>query len=289
MATISATTNNTSMMLQIAAKGLSASDSSQSTANTNYAQLLAQSGTSNTKQSIWGSPSNKNSNNTSHLYTSSAADNASSFITALTENRSAYNDLIKSYNQTSSMFKTEFNSTMSDLKNSASALKSLNFNVKGTTDAETESNVKSALKTITNFVSDYNDSISLFNDYSDVSKRMTNLADLFSDNSARSSGLNKIGITVDAETSKLKVDTEKLSAALKDSPSNVEYQLGRYGLAGKAESNISVAKTQESYLFPSVNDMLGSSLANQQAAYTGNALLAMNNYTNVGNFLNMFF
>lgn len=273
MATISATANNTSMMYQIATKNI---QGTSQTGKTNYAALIL--GNKNNQQ-----------NSLSSLYSGSKNKEAQSYITALSENRNAYNSVLSSYNKSAATFSAEYRATVGDLKGSTAALKNTNFNVKGANEADTEANIKAAVQNVSTFVNDYNKATELFNDYAEVGKRMNNFAKLFSDNSSRESGLASIGISVNAKDGKLSVDTEKLSAAMKDSPSKVEYQLGRYGLAGKTEQKISVADSQQDKLFPSLKDMIGSDTMRMQSVYSGNSLSNMSNMQNLGNMLNIFF
>lgn len=277
------------MMYKAAAKGMSADSSS----NVNYAALLTNQNTAKTSKSsnIWSQVTSPAavytpSKDTSSLYGSTSS---SGVINAISENKTILNDVTKSYNAANKTFNTEFKSTMSDLKSSAKAMAATDFNVKGATDKETDANVSAALKNVNNFVKDYNDAVSLFSDYSGLGKRLSNMSSLFADNSARSSSLNAIGIKVDGETGKLSVDTEKLTQAMKDTPSRVEYQLGDYGMAGKTESKINVANSQKDQLFPSLAEMAGDSYTTSQALYTGNALAAMNRYSAIGNFMDMYF
>lgn len=287
MATLSAISGNTSLMYQIAAKGLAADSST-----VNYAKLL--SGTSKTNKTsaandIWSlsSPAaTYTKSSTSSLYSGASS---SDFLSSLAENKSSLNDVLSSYNMASKAFDTEYKTIISDLKQSSATMAATNFNVTGSNDKETADNVATALKNVSNFVNDYNEAVSLFSDYSGLSKRLSNVSSMFSDNSARASGLAAIGININAENGKLSVDTEKLTAAMTDTPAKVEYQLGAYGLSGKTQSKIDVANSQKNQLFPTITEMAGASYTTSQALYTGNALTAMNKYSAIGNFMDLYF
>ena len=288
MATISAISGNTSLMYQIAAKGLAADSSS----SVNYADLLSGDAASAKVQKPaeypqFSSPAAVFTKSQSvPLYNTTAA---TSFISSLNENKSSLNDVLTSYRQASDTFNIEYRSITSSLKNSAKALASSNFNVKGATDTDTADNISAVLKNVNQFVNDYNETVSLFSDYSGLSKRLSNMSSLFSDNSARASGLASIGIKINSENNKLSVDTEKLTAALQNTPSRVEYQLGSFGLSGKAQSKLDVADAQKDRLFPSITEMAGDSYTTSQALYSGNALSMMNKYSAIGNFMDLYF
>ena len=295
MATISAAANNTSLMYQLAAKGMTAQSAGQDSkpvstqaANANYAAFVFGADKSKDNQAangVYELIANGKTSQSNILY-GGKDEAAASYISSLGENRAAYNEVLSSYNKTSAMFGAEYKAITGNLKESAAALKGLNFQVKGAADSDTEANTKAALKTVDTFVKDYNETLDLFSDYSGISDRMKDMAEMFADNSARSKGLANIGINMDEKTGRLSVDTEKLSTALKESPANAEYQLGRYGLAGKTESRLAIADTRQDKLFPSLNDMIGKDTARTMAIYSGSSLLNMNTYTMIGNLLN---
>ena len=83
------------------------------------------------------------------------------------------------------------------------------------------------------------------------------------------------------------VGKSTLFNAITNSPDKVSRILGKDGLAGKTESHISAANAQKDKLFPSVESLFGKELKTAQV-YTGSAMLRMNGYANMGNFLNMY-
>ena len=147
------------------------------------------------------------------------------------------------------------------------------------------SDLKDAMKTVEDFVTAYNDSIDFFSQNGSVSKRVSHMAQVFGDATYRAKSYESIGISVNSDGT-LKVDEDKLTKALSDSPGNVSNVLD--GLADKAESHISTAKSQRSLLFPSAKSMLGDQLSTA-AIYTGNAYQRMSSFNNVGNLISMMF
>ena len=150
-----------------------------------------------------------------------------------------------------------------------------------------KSDLDDALKAVKNFVSAYNDTIDFFSENSGISKRVSRMAQVFGDTTYRAKSYESIGISVNSDGS-LKVDEEKLTKAISDSPGNVSNILGKGGLAGKAESHISTANSQSSLLFPSAKAMLGDQL-NTAAIYTGKSYQNITSLNNVGNLINMMF
>ena len=276
MATINSMANNTYTMLTMAQNnGLSMFGSN--------AAASAKSG------DIWSNYGN-----------SSAA--ASAMMSGISEVSSSKRELLASYDNAAKGFKAEFSSTMSDLSSSIKEMKKLDLNVgenaitqktvtaeDGTTSQKTEYSkpMQAALDTIGKFVDNYNSAVDLLGEYSDVSKRISQLASVFGDTTARADNYAKIGLDV-GKDGKLTINEEKLAKAIQDSPGRVENILGKDGLTGKAENHVNFAQGQEDKLFPSVDTMFGKQLK-QASVYSGNSLLQLHSIANMGNFVNMMF
>ena len=277
MSTISSMANNTYMMLTMA--------------QNNGLNLFGNNSASSSSKSndIW-----------SNYGSSSSA--ASAMLSGVSEVSSSKRELLASYDNAAKGFKAEFNATMKDLSSSISDMKKLNLDVgedaitkktvtaeDGTTSNVTEYNkaMKEALGTIGEFVDNYNSAIDMFKDYGDVSKRMSYMGTVFGDTTARANTYAKIGLNVGSD-GKIAIDEEKLAKAIQDSPGRVENILGKNGLTGKAESHVNFAEGQSDRLFPSVDSLFGKQLK-QASVYSGNSLLQLHSYANLGNFVNMMF
>ena len=276
MATISSMANNTYTMLTMAQNnGLSMFGSNTAAS--------AKSG------DIWSNYGN-----------SSAA--ASAMMSGISEVSSSKRELLASYDNAAKGFKAEFSSTMSDLSSSIKEMKKLDLNVgenaitqktvtaeDGTTSQKTEYSkpMQAALDTIGKFVDNYNSAVDLLGEYSDVSKRISQLASVFGDTTARAENYAKIGLDV-GKDGKLTINEEKLAKAIQVSPGRVENILGKDGLTGKAENHVNFAQGQEDKLFPSVDTMFGKQLK-QASVYSGSSLLQLHSIATMGNFVNMMF
>ena len=277
MSTISSMANNTYMMLTMA--------------QNNGLNLFGNNSASSSSKSndIW-----------SNYGSSSSA--ASAMLSGVSEVSSSKRELLASYDNAAKGFKAEFNATMKDLSSSISDMKKLNLDVgedaitkktvtaeDGTTSNVTEYNkaMKEALGTIGEFVDNYNSAIDMFKDYGDVSKRMSYMGTVFGDTTARANTYAKIGLNVGSD-GKIAIDEEKLAKAIQDTPGRVENILGNNGLTGKAESHVNFAEGQSDRLFPSVDSLFGKQLK-QASVYSGNSLLQLHSYANLGNFVNMMF
>ena len=271
-----------------------------SMANNTYTMLtMAQ----NNGLSMFGSntaASAKSGDIWSNYGNSSAA--ASAMMSGISEVSSSKRELLASYDNAAKGFKAEFSSTMSDLSSSIKEMKKLDLNVgenaitqktvtaeDGTTSQKTEYSkpMQAALDTIGKFVDNYNSAVDLLGEYSDVSKRISQLASVFGDTTARAENYAKIGLDV-GKDGKLTINEEKLAKAIQDSPGRVENILGKDGLTGKAENHVSFAQGQEDKLFPSVDTMFGRQLK-QASVYSGSSLLQLHSIATMGNFVNMMF
>ncbi|MCR5177095.1 MAG: flagellar filament capping protein FliD [Anaerovibrio sp.] len=216
-----------------------------------------------------------------------------------------YRELLSSYQDTRKEFNAELKANMSDLSKSARTLAATDFNVgedaliqkevtttdkdgKTTTETQTVMNdaLQTAVKNIKDFVSDYNDSVGFFKENAAISNRMSRMNDMFSDTTYRAGNYQSIGISVGKDGS-LTVDDDRLVNAITSSPDKVSRILGNEGLVGKTQSHINTVNSQQDKLFPSVESLFGDDLKTARV-YTGNALLAMNGYANMGNFVSMY-
>ncbi|MCR5833481.1 MAG: flagellar filament capping protein FliD [Selenomonadaceae bacterium] len=229
--------------------------------------------------------------------------NAQNSLAGVTEVNTNLKALLSSYEDAKSAFNTEFEENMTNLSESASALKDYNFNVKTegaistetvtaedgtqTTTTKYSEELQKALDTVTNFVDDYNSSINFLNENSSVSKRIEQLATTFSDATYRAADYESIGLTVNSDGT-ISVNESELAEAIVNNPEKVSSLLGEDGLAGKAEDHVDFANAQQDRLFPDAKTMLGDQL-NTAAAYTGNSFANMSAYTNIGNLVNMMF
>lgn len=262
MATIFSTARQTSMMYQIANRGLA------------FGRL------SNAPDSLWGARTNHSSRQNNYNALSSLYGN----------NGAQLRSLMKQYSSVKQQFGTETNKTITDLKKSSSALKTTDFNVKGATEAETDANIKNVVSKVSDFVGKYNDAAKFFSDNADVSRRIGQLADSFKDERPFTRSLSEVGITSDTATGKLRLDTDSLTSALKKSPKTVEAVLGKNGLAGRAEQKADRAAFQKENLFPNFSSLLGQkSIDPSKLTYSNRALAQQANYNHIGTLLNMYF
>ena len=197
--------------------------------------------------------------------------------------------VLNSYKEASEGFYKTFDTAMNELSKSASALKKMDFHVVGATEDDTKKNTEAALKNVKDFVSDYNDTIKMFGDYSEVSSRASGMQKLFGDASYKADTLKQIGITVNSTAGTLAVNDAALTKALKEEPNRVENILGKNGLAGAAEKKVDFAKTQRDKIFPSAQQMLGQNYQRALAYTSAGSLTSMNSYANVGTLLSLFF
>ena len=147
--------------------------------------------------------------------------------------------------------------------------------------------MQSALKTVQDFVDNYNSSLEFFQDNSAVSSRVGRMAELFGDTQYRAQSYAEIGINVGNDGS-LSINEEKLAQAIVDNPNRVSSTIGGTGLADKAEQHINVANSQRSQLFPSAQSMFGNELSTA-SFYTSGAYINMSAANNLGNLVNMMF
>lgn len=227
----------------------------------------------------------------------SASQDAGNTLSGLQGVSANTKELISSYEEARSEFNEGFDDAMGALQKASSAIKSTNFNVgkdalttkeneDGTTTTTKSKELTEALKSVEDMVKSYNDAIDFFSDNSAVSKRVGRMQTLFSDTTYRADSYGSVGISVNSSTGKLSIDEEKLTKAMMESPDKVSRVLGSDGLAAKAESHMSVANSQKSQLFPSVNSMIGSDLKSS-SVYSGSSLLNLSKYSTTGGLLNM--
>lgn len=233
---------------------------------------------------------------------SSYSSNSMNALSGLSEIKSGVASVMSSYDTAKETFYDEFDETLSNLSSSAEKIKNYNFDVGEDPITKTEStnedgekvtttkyskSMQDALDTVKKFVEDYNSTINFLSDNSSVSKRVSRMAQNFGDTTYRSANYESIGISVNSDGT-MKIDEEKLANTIANNPSKVSSVLGKDGLAGKAESHISMAKGQRNNLFPSAKTMLGDQLS-AAALYTGGAYASMTSISNTGNLLNMMF
>ena len=228
----------------------------------------------------------------------SAASSANAVLSGLMGIRTNLAEMVKSYDSAAKTFRAEFNSTMDDLAKASADLKKTNFDVGGETAVTRTTNedgtvsvtksdtLKDVMKSIENFADKYNNAIYFFHDNADVSKHTKNMVGVFSDTTYRANQLAQIGVIVDSD-GKMKLDEDVLTESLTKNPTRVEHILGAGGLATKADTHISFARSQQNRLFPSAAAAMGGSIK-QSSVYTGQSLLSLSRYSNVGNLLNMF-
>ena len=232
--------------------------------------------------------------------TNFSGSSASTLMSGLSSVSSNARNLLSSYDTTRETFYTEFDSSMTDLKDSARKIKNLDFNVgknainkiektdkDGNTTTEIKYNDKmtETLDEAEKFVGHYNDAINFFADNDSVSSRMKNLAKTFGDTTYRASNYNQIGISVNGDGT-LEVDREKLAESIEKNPGKVSRILGKGGLADKAQSHVTIANSQRGEIFPSAQKMFGNQLK-LASFYTGKSFLRMNSYSGLGNLISM--
>ena len=229
-------------------------------------------------------------------------NNAASNLGALTELRQNAAAVVDSYNEAKDTFYAEFDSNMNALKKSANEFKNFQFDVGEDPitktevtgeDGKTETQVtyskgmQSALDSIKNFVTNYNDALSFLKDNSAVSGRVERMASEFGDTTYRASLYEQVDISVGSD-GKLSINEETLANAIAENPDKVSRILGKDGLADKAIQHVDTANGQRNNLFPSAKSMLGNQL-DAVDLYTGKSMLNMTNISNIGNLINMMF
>jgi len=234
------------------------------------------------------------------LFRQSASATKTTSTNYLNSYSSSAKDLLSTYNTTKNTFNRELDETISALKSSSRAVKNFDFKVGADAVTKTETlgedgekvistkysdKLTDALKTVENFLSDYNDAINFFDDNSSVSKRVSNLAKNFSDTTYFAKNFSEIGI-VTAKDGTMKIDEDKLVESLTENPQKVSRILN--GLSDRADRKISTVTSMQKNLFPTAKNMLGKDFGIAQA-YSGRGLLNTNYYSNVGNLLNFMF
>lgn len=229
-----------------------------------------------------------------HTANSSAKNTSNNFFSGFSSN---YRDLLSTYNTTKNTFNTEFDETISNLKNSAGKIKNFDFNAGENAVTRTENisedgekiistkyndKMTDALKTVENFLSDYNDTINFFSENSSISRRVGNMAKSFSDTTYLSKIYDSVGVVTNSDGT-MKIDEEKLVNAIEKNPDKVSRIFG--SLASKAEAHISTANARKNTFFPTAKNMLGMNF--NSGLYGKNNFL--NSYLNTGNFLNLMF
>lgn len=242
------------------------------------------------------SATNSSSNVFSNLWSSySSAAQGLSSIRSVTSGAAS---LVSSYNDAQKTFSAQFTSSMTDLQDAAKAVKKLDFSSLSSADITTDAttgkktysdNLKSAIASVKDLVSSYNDALSVTSDYKSVSNRMTSLNTSFSDTTYRTDSYKQYGISVDSKTGKLSVDEDKLATALANNSSGAEAALGKNGLAGKAEGHATFALSQKGSVFPSMQSMLGDQLTKASAYTNPTVLSASMNASMLGNLIDSMF
>ena len=229
--------------------------------------------------------------------------NAQTALSGLSEINANLKSVLASYDEAKSTFNREFEENMSALSESSKEIQKFSFSVpkdgaitktettdeNGITSTTTtySKDLQRALDVVGEFVSNYNSSLKFFNDNASVSKRVENLATVFSDATYRAASYDSIGLTVNS-SGLIEINEAVLANAIVENPDRVSGLLGEGGLATKVDSHISYANSQYDRLFPTAEKMLGNQL-DAAALYTGNAYRNMAAYSNMGNLLNMMF
>lgn len=259
--------------------------------------------------SLFGNTNNKKTDAISRLWNNYTSGNSGSGINAqnVYDIKQSAAELAASYDDAKKTFTAEYNSTMDDLKKAVNNFDKINFNVgedaltkstktvtdkDGKTSTETvlnmNSDLKSAVKGVTDLVKNYNDAIDLFKDNEAISERMKTVGNMFKDTTYRAGNYSEVGINVKSD-GKLEIDEEKLAETIVKNPDKVSRILGNdNGLAAKADSHMNIANIQKDKLFPSIESMFGNQLKTA-SAYTGKAMLAMNKYSNMGEIFNSYY
>jgi len=259
--------------------------------------------------SLFGNTNNKKTDAISRLWNNYTGGNSGSGINAqnVYDIKQSAAELAASYDDAKKTFTAEYNSTMDDLKKAVNNFDKINFNVgedaltkstktvtdkDGKTSTETvlnmNSDLKSAVKGVTDLVKNYNDAIDLFKDNEAISERMKTVGNMFKDTTYRAGNYSEVGINVKSD-GKLEIDEEKLAETIVKNPDKVSRILGNdNGLAAKADSHMNIANIQKDKLFPSIESMFGNQLKTA-SAYTGKAMLAMNKYSNMGEIFNSYY
>ena len=254
---------------------------------------------------LFGTQNNKRQDSIAQLWNAygNYQSNATNALSGLSEINANLKSVLASYEEAKSTFNLEFEENMKDLSESSKEVQKYSFSVAkegAITKTETtdengivstkttySKDLQKALDVVGDFISNYNSSIKFLNDNASISKRVENLATVFNDASYRAANYESIGLTVNSN-GLIEINEEVLANAIVENPDKVSGLLGENGLAGKAESHISYANSQQDRLFPSAESMLGDQIS-AASLYTGKAYRDMTAYANMGNLLNMMF
>lgn len=223
------------------------------------------------------------------------------------------------YNKSSKVFYNEFKEKFSDLKESASKLKSYSSDsvfikrydnsdindassverpngVSVSSDSSKIADEKKAvdqnaqiLNAVKNFTDDYNNAVTFLKKNSSKSENISNLAESYTSIvKYNKSTLSGIGINVDAD-GKLTLDKDKLVNAIRDNKNAVRNALGdsTSGVANKVYNKTAVAMIQSKELYPA--SKLKDDYINKTYFYNPNnsSLLQANQLYSSGLFLNL--
>ena len=161
----------------------------------------------------------------------------------LNEHKQFLSDL-DTYNKTSTSFYNDYLPAMKNLKNSSTALNN--------TLSDSTASADTIIAKVKNFASDYNKTVDVLNANSNLSNKISNLAESFASPKYNSRAFTSIGISVN-DKGTLTIDENKLMTALTNNLGKVNELLGgSNGLANKTalKADSSIANSTNLISFP---------------------------------------
>lgn len=205
-----------------------------------------------------------------------------------------FKNIESDYNKAKETFNKELNSNIDSLKKSSKDLKKTDFNFSkddlteekkdGKTVTKKSDKLKDTLKKIGNFLSDRNDINDFLKENKEISKRVSNLHNSFSDTIYKSKQLSEIGIHVDRDGN-MKVDEDKLADSLVKDSKKTEDIIKN--LVDKTIDKTTSLESQKEKLFPNISAMMGKDY-DRAKTYTGQSLLNIASYSYLGNMFEMY-
>lgn len=189
--------------------------------------------------------------------------------------------------------KVEFNkkadTVIENLKKSTATLKSTDFTPTGTS-AEVASGIKNAVSAVSDFVNKYNDTAKFFADHADNASRRSYSVDAFRSGQPLSPALASLGITTDVSTGQLKLDSQRLTESLQNTPKKAAALLGEKGLAKQGEELSQRAAKEQRQLTTTPNAGWGlPAVDTAKLMYSSQGLAKQSSYHHLGNLLHIFF
>lgn len=198
----------------------------------------------NKNYSMFGISNNFNKNN----YQNSLKNLMSQQVKTYSENLEKF----KKYKEDSEKFTSQFESKLSELKNSSKKLKAYSEDSVFLNNNGDEKSQNRVIEAVKDFADDYNNTLKFLDENSSVSDKVSDLSNSYKTIRYNSAELDEIGINVDSKTGFLSVNEKKLSSAVKNNLKNVRKVLGTSsdGIANKIYNKTTVAMIDSKDYYP---------------------------------------